>query len=369
MNRDRTESLTENGDLQFQAGPGHLILDFRGVRVKNSLMGDQKHTAKEIYGNRSFDKRHCFLCGVRLGKKNTSREHIFPKFVLHEFNLWEQHITLINSTTMPYRKVVIPCCRECNNEHIGRLDKKIATALRAGFSTFKKLDQAIVFQWLSRILYCILYLELISPRDPRFKRRKIVKKEFFGMLHTVFLFLNSIRVKTKFHRPYPWSLFVFKTQIHPKKELNFDFKDNPFLLTVAIRMNDVGIVGVLQDNGAVGSLHDKSLGIDDARKLELHPIQFSEVAARIFYAASLINRVPKYMTISSPEKEMEVVALPLQGLSSKPVFNSWKIEDYARLLSWSCHLPAEQLYFPGQGILTFLRDEGGKPKHIKFDGS
>jgi hypothetical protein len=330
-------------------------------------MSRDDHVAKEVYENRSFDKRHCFLCGVRLGKKNSSREHIFPKFLLHAFNLWEQRITLINGTTMPYRKIVIPCCRKCNNEYIGQLDKSVATALKAGFSAFKNIDQALVFQWLSRILYCILYLELITPRAPQFKRRKILKKEFFRMLHTVFLFLNSIRIKTRFHRPYPWSLFIFKTQKHPKKEFNFDFKDNPLLLTIAIRMNDIGIVGVLQDNGAVRSLGEQAIGIRDARKLELHPIQFSEVAAKIFYAASLINRVPKYITMSSVEKEMEVVALPLQGLSSKPIFDPWKNEDYARLLSWSSHLPYEQLYFPGKGVWTFLRDVGGKPKHISFD--
>ena len=74
-----------------------------------------------------------------------------------------------------------------------------------------------------------------------------------------------------------------------------------------------------------------------------------------------------FITMSSVEKEMEVVALPLQGLSSKPIFDPWKNEDYARLLSWSCHLPYEQLYFPGKGVWTFLRDDSGKPKHISFD--
>ncbi|HXJ93210.1 MAG TPA: hypothetical protein VMT20_10065 [Terriglobia bacterium] len=224
-----------------------------------------------------------------------------------------------------------------------------------------------MFQWLSRILYSILYLELISPRDPRFGRRKILKKDFFRTLHTAFLFLNSIRIKTHFHQPYPWSLFLFKTQRHSKRDLNFDFKDNPVVLTVAIRMNDIGVVGVLQDNGAVRGYGEKALGVQDAKKLRLHPVQFSEVAARIFYAASLLNRVPKYISVSGQDRSLDVISLPLQGLSAKPVFDPWKIEDYTRVLSWSCQLPYDKLYYPGKGVWTFLRDEGGKPKHIAFE--
>jgi hypothetical protein len=338
-----------------------------GVRFPE--MGATRHVAEEVFTNRSFDRKHCFLCGTGLSARNISREHIFPKFVLREFNLWEQQLTLINGTTIPYRKVVISCCRECNNDHIGRLDNRIATFLKGGFNTFKRLDEPTIFQWLSRILYSILYLELIMPRDPRFKRRKILKREFFRELRTAHLFLNSIRIRTHFHRPYPWSLFLFETQKHPNPMVNFDFKDNPLLLTVAIRMNDVGVVAALQDNGAVRNLGEKALGIQKARKLALHPIQFSEVVARVFYQASLLNRVPKYMSVSSPGGTMEVISLPVQGLSSKPVFDRWDIEQYARALGWSCQRPYEQLYFPGKGVMTFLYDERGAPKYIPLDKS
>lgn len=309
------------------------------------------------------------MCGVKLGARNTTREHIFPKFVLREFKLWEQKLTLINGTEIFYRKVVIPCCRRCNNDHIGRLDNRIASFLKGGFGTFKKIDEPSLFQWLSRILYSILYLELITPRDPRFKRRKILKREFFKTLQTVHLFLNSVRIPTKFHRPYPWSVFLFKTQKHANPAFNFDFKDNPLLLTVAIRMNDVGVVAALQDNGAVRMLGQRVVGIRTTRKVVLHPIQFSEIAARTFYLASLLNRVPKYVSFFSSDRPMEVVSLPMQGFSAKPIFDPWVIENYARVLSWSCHLPYERLYHPGKGVMTFLHDEKGRPKRIPFDGS
>ena len=164
------------------------------------------------------------------------------KFRLNRFKLWEQRLTLINGAEIPYRKVVVPCCKTCNNKYIGRIDRKIAAAVKGGFDEFVKLDEVLVFQWLSRILYSILYLEVITPRDPRFKRRKILKKTFFKSLETVYIFLNSVRIKAEFHKPYPWSIFIFKVQTHSDAQFNFDFKDNPIMLTIAVRMGDIGIV-------------------------------------------------------------------------------------------------------------------------------
>jgi hypothetical protein len=330
-------------------------------------MPRQKHIVEKVLENRSFDRRHCFLCGVWLNTKNNSREHIFPKFLLNKFKLWEQRLTLLNGTEIPYRKVVIPCCKTCNNKYIGRIDKEISQGVKGGFDQFAKLDEVLVFQWLSRILYSILYLEMITPRDPRFKRRKILKKTFFKSLETAYVFLNSIRIKTEFHEPYPWSIFLFKTQSHTDPQLSFDFKDNPIMFTIAVRMGDIGIVAALQENGALQTIEEQALGITHARALELHPVQFCELVARIFYAASLLDRVPKYMNVSSPDDTMHIISLPIGGLSAKPIFRDFDPEAYARLLSWSTGIPVEQLHFPGKGIWTFLHDETGVPKHMPFE--
>lgn len=66
---------------------------------------------------------------------------------------------------------------------------------------------------------------------------------------------------------------------------------------------------------------------------------------------------------------MEVVSLPLQGFSAKPIFDQWVIEDYAHVLSWACQLPYEQPYYPGKGMMTFLHDDKGRPTRTQFDGS
>ncbi len=139
------------------------------------------------------------------------------------------------------------------------------------------------------------------------------------------------------------------------------------MLTIAVRMGGIGIVAALQENGALQGIEEQSLGITYARALDLHPLQFCEVVARIFNATSLLDRVPKYMNVSGPDGTMQIVSFPVGGLSGKPIFRDFEPETYARFLSWSTGIPFEQLYFPGKGIWTFLHNEIGKPAHMPFD--
>lgn len=69
-----------------------------------------------------LNKETCFVCG----KPANSREHIFPKWLQHKFNLWDQHIIMANETQISYKQLVVPCCKICNNEHFSGLENKIA---------------------------------------------------------------------------------------------------------------------------------------------------------------------------------------------------------------------------------------------------
>lgn len=104
-------------------------------------------------------------------------------------------------------------------------------------------------------------------------------------------------------------------------------------------MNDIGLIGVLQDNGATADALERYLR--RLRRQPVNPIQFREAIARIFYSASLINRTPKYLMISKPP---QILPMPLQGLSTKPVFDPWVPAQYAHWLSTFCGIPYEECY-------------------------
>ena len=74
------------------------------------------------FENMIFSYDRCFLCGKKLKRKTV--EHVFPKWLMNDFDLWDQKITLLNQTKINYRQLIIPCCKECNNVYLSKVEKK-----------------------------------------------------------------------------------------------------------------------------------------------------------------------------------------------------------------------------------------------------
>jgi hypothetical protein len=92
-----------------------------------------------------FDYTHCFLCGKELNDENKSEEHIFPKWIQRRHNLWNQKLILFNNTSISYKNLLIPCCKECNGKYLSALENKIRRACENGFDAFIKLDEQYIF--------------------------------------------------------------------------------------------------------------------------------------------------------------------------------------------------------------------------------
>lgn len=113
----------------------------------------------------TYDK--CFMCGEILTDLNSSDEHVYPRWLQKEFNLWDQHLTLLNGTDIVYRNLKIPCCLKCNNDYLNkRIEKRIEEAVKGGYEKFKELDESIIFKWLNKIAYgtLLLLLPLVVQR-------------------------------------------------------------------------------------------------------------------------------------------------------------------------------------------------------------
>jgi len=305
--------------------------------------------------SKALEKNRCFLCGTRLNRSTCTTEHIFPKWLLNMFDLWNKKLTLLNRTEIPYRTVRIPCCRDCNNKWLAILEKEIEAAARAGYRRFCRLPRKKIFLWLSKIFYQVLYMELGLLFDRSQKSEgTIMSKQALEQYSTCHFFLQAIRIKVEFRKPVPWSIFLFKIQQYPEDRLNFDFRDNPLSLTIAIRMDDIGVIACLQDNHAHEDIfHDYFKKI---RRIALHPLQFNELIAMVFYKNSLLNRTPKYASIFQRDR-ISVFSLPLQGLSSKPIYDEWSQEEYAKYLSFHCGIPCELAYRPPDQVWSILFDE------------
>jgi hypothetical protein len=313
---------------------------------------------------RKFGRSTCFLCGKRLGSNNRSEEHIIPRWVQERFNIWNQRLTLLNDTDILYRQLKIPCCYECNNKHLQPIEVSVSKAVEKGYEAVANLDRNALFIWLGKIYYGILYKELFLAFDrSKSSKSSITDPDLLREYQMHHYFLQSVRVPMEFEQFFPASIFVFEIQMPSEPEYQWDFRDGLFNMFIGCRMGNVGLISVLQDGGAQQKFEYK---LEQYKKIALHPVQFLEICALVYYKAFLFNRTPKYSIFELPDGTIKVVQLPLGGFSKKPLFDEWEYEKYANTLAGLLGIPVESIFIPPDNVMTWLHEEDGRIKHLDF---
>jgi hypothetical protein len=316
--------------------------------------------------NHDFAEDTCFLCGATAQGEET-KEHVFPKWLLGHFELWNTRINLINGSQIPYRSLVIPCCKDCNNEHLSKIENEIRDGFMAGVAALRSVSRQSLMLWTLKIFYGLLYRELFLPfnrANP--KAGPIVEKsdmEQFQLLHYV---LQASRTSMQFSQlesDIPASVFVFDLQEPVNRLLRFDYRDDLVGRTLYLRMGSVGILAAF-DMGA--QTHEGHRFFPQYQNHSLHPVQFEELGANLFMKARKLNRVPK-VAISEGVGGVRFSVAPIAGLSMRPVFDDWDSEEMADMLMQFLGYPRE-VVMPIQGKLaTWLRREDGSIWHMKID--
>lgn len=303
----------------------------------------------------TYDK--CFLCGCELSDDNQTDEHIYPKWLQNMFNLWNKKLILINGTSIKYRHLKIPCCKSCNGIMSELFEKPIERSVKGGYDKLITLDRNTIFLWLNKLSYGMLFKELsldICRKEP--ERGKIFAAEYLKENHLQYLFLQTILTKASFTGN-PYSMLIFK--IDPCDEEEYWAFDNPFLKTFFIRMNNIGIVSHLMDNGFNEAYFLQFPELEQLMHYSLHPIQFAEICAKFLYKSSLFYRNPSYIMMMDDDQKPEMILSP--GMSGYG-YDDWSQEEYAKILSsfWEPYgLRIDDIYKDDNQVLSFLHREDG----------
>jgi hypothetical protein len=310
-----------------------------------------------------YNQATCFLCARSLENLESTNEHVIPRWAQKRYNLWDQKLTLLNNTFIPYRQLTVPCCKECNTYRLHPIEVSMADAVLKGPQAVRDLGWKTLFLWLGKIFYGILYRELFLLFDRSANSSvTIATLEMLQQYEAHVLFLQQARESIKLVDFCPGSFFVFRNQNLKRPEYQWDFCDNIETMFIAIRMGEVIVIGILQDGGAQRYYDEEYKDLLDH---PLHPIQFRELCAHFSYRSTLATRTPKYLTIEG--RPHQTYQLPLGGFSMKPLFEGWDQATYAKFLSLYTGAPFERVFEPPDKVKTILRDEAGKPVYMDFN--
>ncbi|HVV54433.1 MAG TPA: hypothetical protein VHC47_03860 [Mucilaginibacter sp.] len=275
----------------------------------------------------NFSNRTCFLSGQAL----TSEEEkipVFPAWLMSRHGLTDQPFKLLDENVTTYKDLKVPCSATISEQFLEPLEAEIAAAFGRGYDAVKELDELKLFRWAGKLLYGIIFNEMqagITAQHTQGQEFNISQSLIhkFSNLH---LMLQSLYLPVIFEDFKPFSLFLFRVN---NAQNEFVYRDEINTLIFSLRVKDFGMALCLQDNGVNRNYHRELLKkIGDH---PLHPIQFEEINARLFYSAYLFNRLPEYNVLPAND-EIYIEAMPLRGMSSKPLFDDWQNKTYGQVL-------------------------------------
>jgi hypothetical protein len=313
--------------------------------------------------NRNFDAETCFLCARRLEPLGPTAEHVIPRWAQKRFDLWDQTIKLLNGTHIPYRYLTVPCCDECNKYRLHPIEDSVLAAVENGAEAVKALGNRVLWLWLGKIIYGLLYRELLLPFDRRDPTKgTIINDSLLREYETHLILLQQARGKLETVDFVPGSIFIFNCQQPQTALKQWDLLDNIDSLFIGVRMGRVGIVGSLCDGGAQSM---SSVFPDEVFRMQLHPMQFREVCATVAYRASTATRIPHLLTVEgTPHKTYQ---LPLMGYSLKPLFETWEPAVYAKFLAAYLGYKYDDVFFPPDKVLTFMVNSDRSFRYFPLD--
>jgi hypothetical protein len=276
----------------------------------------------------NFSNSTCFLTGQKLTSPEEEKIQVFPQWLMSRYDLQDQPFKLLDESMATYKDLKIPCAAQVNVQYLEPLEAEIADAFAIGYEAVKELDELKLFQWAGKLLYGIIFNEIQSgiklqhSQGEEFNMSQAIIHKF-SQLH---LMLQSINLPIVFEDFKSFSLFLFKVDNNEKE---FGYRDEINTMTFALRIKDFGLVICLQDNGANRNYHREVL--EKIGDNTLHPIQFEEFSGRVFYSAYLFNRLPEYNILPVGD-DIYIEAMPLRGISSKPLFDHWTNKTYGQVL-------------------------------------
>lgn len=306
-----------------------------------------------LIDNFEFPELKCFLSGEDL---NSTEEKIsvFPKWILDRYDLNDKTIVMLAENAVKYPDLKLPCSSKVYSQYIDPLEQEIEAAFTSGYEAVKELPHKTLFQWISKLVYGVLYNDIVfGIRQQTAKGKLFTLSPYMAKkISNLHQMLQSLIIPMEFEKD-PWSIEVVK--LNYSKDI-FNYKDETKNLNFSLGMNGFGIIACLQDNGENALFHQDL--IQQIGETALHPIQFEELWSRFLYSNYLLNNPADY--IFTPSEDKIIVKPVFTENKSNSLFNKWDDKMFGQVLAnywkpWGLTMK-DIITFPNPPI-SYLIDE------------
>lgn len=273
--------------------------------------------------NKIFQQGFCPVCSSHLTEENKSKEHLFPKWLLSDCNLYDQRLTLLNGTSIPYRQILIPFCKKCNNDKFGKkLEERVKNIVNKDVDLSIDEEYYLVI-WFIKIYLGLRYMEQRLPYNRTDKKDiNILPDDFLDEQdQLMFSLIENFGKKIVFNGGSPWSLFRYKIS---KAETDlfwfYDSIGHPF---ISIQIGKKAFVCLLTDSGGQSIVLNEPYSSDKLN--EYSSSQFIELTIRHLYKEKLRDYIPRFMIIDNEK------VINIYNLTKVVLYKEWNHYDYSEL--------------------------------------
>lgn len=236
----------------------------------------------------------CLICGASPTEKEFNDEHVLPKWLLKHAGLFDQFITLPNTTKIKYGQYTLPCCADCNSFYGKNLEEKVRPLITGGYSNFKNViteeTAEVVYIWLAFVFFKThLKDTLLRLYQDRRKGDEVIASKYnWAWLHHIHAVIRSVYTGAKLEKGCIGT-FVALHADPGDLATPFDYRDINGINTVLLRIGDIALLASLDD--AKLSSHFLSGHIGEVKGKPMSPIQLREMLAHLsFVSGNLIER-------------------------------------------------------------------------------
>ncbi len=243
---------------------------------------------------------YCFVCGAR-PNRDFNQEHVFPQWLIKKTAIHKQHLKLPNSSKLKYSTYTIPCCKNCNALLGETYEKHVSEAFTKGFESLADYisnneGKSRLCAWLSLIFLKIHLRDFKNniSLDMRSKDGTIGDTYDLDVLHHVHAVARAMVAGVEIDTNVFGSLHIIKSA--PQSTQLFDYYDTLTGRAMLIRVNDIVIIYVLDDCGAVNGNRGFMDKVLKSLPDQLSQIQLRELVAHYATANIHIKYRPIFKT-------------------------------------------------------------------------